>query len=121
MKSAFLLAALAAAYAQTPAFDVASIKPSDPATTMAIRRSGYRIATVNTSLLFLITWAYDVHSDRIYGKPNWLDSAHRTAADDAVPASRPLPISHPPRNQAASHVRTRSGERRAEDPSHRSS
>jgi uncharacterized protein (TIGR03435 family) len=41
---------------------------------IAIRRSGHRIATTSTSLLFLITWAYDVHGDRLYGKPNWLDS-----------------------------------------------
>ena len=50
MKSVFLLAALAAAHAQTPAFEVASIKPSDPAGPISIRRSGYRIATTGSSL-----------------------------------------------------------------------
>jgi uncharacterized protein (TIGR03435 family) len=74
VKSLLLLVALAAVYAQSPAFEVASIKPSDPAGTVAIRRSGHRIATTSTSLQFLITWAYDVHSDHLYGKPNWLDS-----------------------------------------------
>ena len=52
------------------AFEVASIKPSDPAQTIAIRRSGYHLSTSNTSLQMLLTWAYDVHSDRIYGKPS---------------------------------------------------
>jgi uncharacterized protein (TIGR03435 family) len=56
------------------AFEVASIKPSDPAQPIAIRRSGDRLATVSTSLEFLITWAYDIHTDRVYGKPKWLDS-----------------------------------------------
>jgi uncharacterized protein (TIGR03435 family) len=63
-------------HAQPAAFEVASIKRSDPTQTAAIRRSGYRIATVNTSLQMLITWAYDVHSDRVYGKPAFLDSVH---------------------------------------------
>jgi uncharacterized protein (TIGR03435 family) len=74
MRSALLLAIAAAAYAQAPAFDVATIKPADPNGSVAIRRSGYRIATTSTSLLFLITWAYDVHSDLVFGKPAWLDS-----------------------------------------------
>ena len=59
MRSALLLAAMGAAFAQSPAFEVASIKPSDPVGGVAIRRSGYRIATTGTSLLFLITWAYE--------------------------------------------------------------
>jgi uncharacterized protein (TIGR03435 family) len=66
--------AFAQAPAAPPAFEVASIKPSDPAGSISIHRSGYHLATSNTSLLFLIAWAYDVHSDRVYGKPNWLDS-----------------------------------------------
>jgi uncharacterized protein (TIGR03435 family) len=64
------------AFGQTPAFEVAAVKPSDPTSTVAIHRSGYHLATVNTSLLFLITWAYDMHRDRIYGQPGWLDSVH---------------------------------------------
>lgn len=63
-------------FSQKPGFEVASIKPSDPTSTTAIHRSGYHLATVNTSLLFLITWAYDVHSDRVYSQPGWLDSVH---------------------------------------------
>src|SRR5437763_16894697 len=57
-----------------PAFEVASIKPSDPAAKIAINRSGYHLATTGTSLLFLITWAYDVHPERVIGQPKWLDS-----------------------------------------------
>jgi uncharacterized protein (TIGR03435 family) len=74
MKSLIILAALGGLHAQTLEFELASIKPSDPAATIAIRRSGHRIVTTSTSLLFLIGWAYDIHTDRIYGKPNWLDN-----------------------------------------------
>jgi uncharacterized protein (TIGR03435 family) len=91
VKSVFLFAALAAACAQSPAFEVASIKPSDPQGTVAIRRSGYRIATTSTSLLFLITWAYDVHSDRLYGKPSWLDSVRYDVVATASQDGRPAP------------------------------
>jgi uncharacterized protein (TIGR03435 family) len=73
-----LLVPLAGAtFAQTPAapaFEVASIKPSDPATRVAIRRSGHQLVTTGTSLEFLITWAYDVHSERLQNKPKWLDA-----------------------------------------------
>jgi uncharacterized protein (TIGR03435 family) len=89
MKSVFLLSALAVAYAQSPEFEVAAIKPSDTAGTVSIRRSGHRIATTSTSLLFLITWAYDVHSDRLYGKPNWLDSARYDVIANAPLVDRP--------------------------------
>jgi uncharacterized protein (TIGR03435 family) len=29
---------------------------------------------VSTSLQFLISWAYDIHHARVYGKPKWLDT-----------------------------------------------
>src|SRR3954471_21061259 len=74
MRSLLLVAAATAAFAQPPSYEVATVKPSDPTSVMAIRRSGHRISTTATSLLYLITWAYDVHADRVYGKPNWLDS-----------------------------------------------
>jgi uncharacterized protein (TIGR03435 family) len=63
------------AHGQRLAFEVASIKPSGPDARISIQRSGYRIATTATSLEWLIAWAYDVHRDRLYGKPKWLDSA----------------------------------------------
>jgi uncharacterized protein (TIGR03435 family) len=60
---------------ETPtAFEVAAIKPSAPTQTIAFKHSGYRVATTGTSLEWLITWAYDVYSDHLYGKPQWLDS-----------------------------------------------
>ena len=59
---------------QTPAFEVATVKPADPSRPIAIRHSGNHIATVSTSLQFLIAWAYDMHSERLYGKPRWLDT-----------------------------------------------
>lgn len=77
--------------AAPPAFEVASIKPSDPAATIAIRRSGHRISTTSTSLLFLITWAYDVESDRVYGKPKWLDTVHYDVLASAGQDDRPEP------------------------------
>ena len=71
-----ILGAALAASAQTPpSFEVASIKPSEPGTAIAIRRSGHRIVTTGSSLQFLISWAYDMHTDLIYGKPAWLDGA----------------------------------------------
>ena len=57
-----------------PAFEVASIRPSDPASRISIARSGDRLTTTNTSLEMLITWAYDIRDDRLFGKPKWLDS-----------------------------------------------
>lgn len=65
------------AFGQTaapPVFEVASIKPSDPMGHVAVHRSGYHLSTTSTSLLFLITWAYDVHSDLVFNQPDWLDS-----------------------------------------------
>jgi uncharacterized protein (TIGR03435 family) len=68
----------------TPAaFGVASVKPSDPASRIAIRRSGDRLTTSNTSLAMLITWAYDIRGDRLFGKPKWLDSVHYDIAAKA--------------------------------------
>ncbi len=95
MKSVFLLLTWAAAYAQAPAFEVASVKPADPDGTMAIRRSGHRITFTGTSLQFLITWAYDLHSDRVYGKPNWLDSVHYDVTANATQDGRPAPPRQP--------------------------
>jgi uncharacterized protein (TIGR03435 family) len=72
-----------------PEFEVASIKPSDPTSTIAIRRSGYRLFTTNFSLERLITWAYDIPDDRLFGKPKWLDSTRYDIVAQALgpPAS----------------------------------
>ena len=85
------LFAVCFARGQSPAFEVASIKPSDPSRPIAINRSGYHLATTSTSLLFLITWAYDVHSDHVYGQPKWLDSVRYDIVANASEDTRPAP------------------------------
>jgi uncharacterized protein (TIGR03435 family) len=57
-------------------FEVASVKPSTPESgPMAIRRTKGQFSTSNTSLPFLIRWAYDVDEDRLVKMPRGLDSA----------------------------------------------
>jgi uncharacterized protein (TIGR03435 family) len=59
-----------------PAFAVATIKPSDPdADGKGTRISGRRFATINTTLSYLIQYAYGVHARQIVGGPDWLESA----------------------------------------------
>lgn len=58
-----------------PAFEVATIKPSDPARPgkiMTVR--GQDVITINTTLNDLITMAYNLHVRQITGGPSWLDS-----------------------------------------------
>jgi uncharacterized protein (TIGR03435 family) len=76
--SALALSSLLILSAETPtAFEVASIKPSDPTRPVGIRRfPGGRFVTSNTSLKLLITWTYDIGDERLVGAPGWLDSAH---------------------------------------------
>ena len=61
--------------AQPNAFDVASIKPSgENSPPMGIRRTPDQFVTSNTSLLFLIRWAYTLDEDRLIGGPRNMDS-----------------------------------------------
>ncbi len=62
------------AFGQAPEFEVAAIKPGDPSATVSMNRSANRFTTSNTSLEMLVLWAYDIRGDRVFGKPNWLDS-----------------------------------------------
>jgi uncharacterized protein (TIGR03435 family) len=58
-----------------PAFEVATIKPSDPARpgkVLTVR--GQDVVTVNTTLNDLISMAYNLHARQIAGGPSWLDS-----------------------------------------------
>ena len=58
-----------------PAFEVATIKPSDPARPgklFTVR--GQEVITINTTLSDLITMAYDLHRQQISGGPAWFES-----------------------------------------------
>jgi len=80
--SAFLTAAAiliaAPAFAQRPAFEVADLKPSDPASPEHQKGRmlpGGRIEAPSVTLKSLIALAYGVEEDRISGGPKWADSA----------------------------------------------
>lgn len=77
---AILFGCLVTAFAQPPAteagaaFAVATIKPSDPYSTgKGTRIRERRFATVNTTLAYLIQYAYGCHPRQIVGGPKWLD------------------------------------------------
>jgi uncharacterized protein (TIGR03435 family) len=56
-----------------PAFDVATIKPSPTeGGVKAFVRRGRTFSTVNTSLVDLIVYAYDVHAKQVLGGPDWI-------------------------------------------------
>ena len=58
-----------------PQFEVATIKPSDPADCCARTwgRQGRRLSTNNTYLRWLIIRAYGIQSKQIVGGPAWMD------------------------------------------------
>jgi len=59
----------------SPAFDAASIKPSDPGEQgKGFRVRGREFSTINTSVSDLITFAYGLHARQISGGPAWLES-----------------------------------------------
>ncbi len=58
-----------------PSFEVATIKPSRPDEPgKMFRVVGDRFATVNTTLMDLVTFAYDVQQKQVEGGPSWMDS-----------------------------------------------
>jgi hypothetical protein len=60
----------------TPAFEVATIKPSDPGRPgwgITVNPSGV-FHTLNTTLNDLIKFAYDMHPNQVVGAPAWADS-----------------------------------------------
>jgi len=71
----------------TVRFDAAAIKPADLTETMAFDRDGYHIRITSMSLEWLITWAYDIRTDRLDGKPAWLDSVKYDIVANAPPES----------------------------------
>jgi uncharacterized protein (TIGR03435 family) len=58
------------------AFEVATIKPSNPDTPgKIITVRGRQFTTINTTLSDLISFAYRVHTAQITGAPEWIESA----------------------------------------------
>lgn len=58
-----------------PSFEVATIKPSDPARpgkSFLVR--GREFTTTNTTLTELITFAYELHPKQVTGGPSWMES-----------------------------------------------
>jgi uncharacterized protein (TIGR03435 family) len=58
-----------------PAFEVATIKPSDPSRPgklFTVR--GKDVVTINTTLSDLVTMSYNLHAKQIVGAPAWFDS-----------------------------------------------
>jgi uncharacterized protein (TIGR03435 family) len=60
-----------------PEFEVATIKPSDPARCCAQGwgRNGRLFTTVNMSLRYLIQWAWRLNPKQLAGGPPWMDVA----------------------------------------------
>ena len=77
--SAVLLALLSASAqnppSPPPAFEVATIKPSDPDACCArtFSRDGRHFATTNTNLRYLMQYAYNLQAKQITGGPAWID------------------------------------------------
>ncbi len=60
-----------------PEFEVATIKPSDPAKCCARGwgRDGRRFMTQNMNLRYLIQWAWNLQAKQVTGGPPWIDDA----------------------------------------------
>jgi len=74
-----ILLASSAAFAAPGAasFEVATIKPStEKSLPMGIRRTEGQFTTSNTSLAFLIRWAYDLDERRLIGTTGNMESLH---------------------------------------------
>ncbi|HEY3827515.1 MAG TPA: TIGR03435 family protein [Bryobacteraceae bacterium] len=59
-----------------PGFEVATIKPSNPDKPgfgISVNRSG-TITTLNTTLFYLVEFAYDLHPRQVIGAPAWIDA-----------------------------------------------
>jgi uncharacterized protein (TIGR03435 family) len=56
-------------------FEVATIKPSNPAAQGRLFTvKGRQVITINTSLADIITMAYELHARQIVGGPSWMES-----------------------------------------------
>jgi len=58
-----------------PKFEVATIKPSDPAdTSTGFHTSGRRVSIENQPLRSMFSFAYGIHKDQIAGAPTWFET-----------------------------------------------
>ena len=77
-----------------PAFEVATIKPSDPANCCGRKffRNGRLFRTTNTDLKYVIQWAWNLQAKQVTGGPAWMDEARFDVAGeidgDGVPNDR---------------------------------
>ena len=82
-------AATVVATSSLPAFEVASIKPSNPASQLKVDFSpGGRFVVTHGTLRFLIKIAYDVGDEEITGGPAWLGSKRfdvQAVPDEQIP------------------------------------
>ncbi len=77
-----------------PEFEVATIKPSDPAKCCARNwgRDGRRFITFNMNLKYLIQWAWNLQAKQVIGGPSWMDESRFDIAGeidgDGIPNDR---------------------------------
>jgi uncharacterized protein (TIGR03435 family) len=89
--------------AQSPGFEVASIKPNRSGagvSTFAVRPGGRLVAT-NASLKELILWSYQLLDFQLEGAPDWLTSERYDVNAKAEGELPPLPPSLPSDNEDA--------------------
>jgi uncharacterized protein (TIGR03435 family) len=76
MRSALVLLFASAAFAQ-PAFEVTSVKLSEPGQPgMGMHNDAGRLILNNTTLRFAIRFAFDIQDFQFAGAPKWVDSDH---------------------------------------------
>ncbi len=80
----------ASAPAPTAAFDVISIKPTDPKNTgLAVKPDPNSFTMTGASLKFLVQYAYDLHGFQIESAPAWMTSARFDIVAKTDPSSTP--------------------------------
>src|SRR5580698_10957994 len=93
VRALLLFALLAAASAQTPTFDAASIKPNPSMGGIsAMRNTAGRVSMENCSLKKIMLNAYGIPDDREYmiAGPDWLTAEHFDI-DATFPPATPAP------------------------------
>jgi len=75
--------------AAIPAVQVATIKPSKPDESTGIQIQGRRFATMGTSLIDVMKYAYGVHANQIVGGPEWMATEKFDLLADPGTETRP--------------------------------